>query len=181
MATMINLKASRKAPTITVGCNPVTNVHIENPKEAPTTIRYPPVDAAGPQYPVPNSEFVSVAPNAVGSVSKFSDDPEKDKLMRENEVLKLIIQIIQSNPLVVNKYIVADDEGLKKMVGLLCNATEVHLDADDVGVGCISKNTYRKVHAIYVVVKGETLNLKYNFSDVMKTMKDLRISVKYVY
>ena len=179
MATMINLKASRKAPTITVGCNPVTNVHIESGKE--TTVRYPTVDNSAPQYAVPNSEFVSVAPNAVGAVSQFSDDPEKDKLMRENEVLKIIIQIIQSNPLVVNKYVVADDEALKKMVGLLCNATEVHLDAEDVGDGCITKHTYRKIHAIYVVVKGETLNLKYNFSDVMKTMKDLHISVKYVY
>ena len=180
MATMINLKASRKAPTISVGCNPVTNVHIESGKET-TTLRYPPVDNGAPQYVAPNPEFVSVSPNIIGGVSAFTGDSEKDKLIRENEVLRLIIQIIQSNPLVVNKYVVADDEVLKKMVGLLCNATEVHLDAEDVGEGCITKNTYRKVHAIYVVVNGETLNLKYNFSDVMKTLKDLRISTKFVF
>ena len=101
--------------------------------------------------------------------------------MRENAVLKLIIDIQHSNPLIVNKYIIADDETLVKMVALLCNATEVHIDADDVGRGCISKNTYRKVHSIYVVVDGQTMNLKYHFSDVMKILKDLHISTKWVF
>ena len=101
--------------------------------------------------------------------------------MRENAVLKLIIDIQHNNPLIVKNYIIADDQTLMKMVGLLCNASEVHIDADDIGCGCVTKNTYRKVHSIYVIVDGQTLNLKYHFSDVMKTLKDLHISVKYVF
>jgi hypothetical protein len=136
--------------------------------------------------PIPNGEFVSVAPQA--NISSFtnvtvpsSDNPEIAKLLRENAVLKLIIDIQHNNPLIVNKFIIADDEKLMRMVALLCNASEVHIDADDVGRGCITKNTYRKVHSIYVVVDGQTKNLKYDFSDVMYTLKEFHISTKYVW
>ena len=187
MQSMVHLKASHKTPTINVGCNPVTNVHVntrgvDTAAAQPCPIQYPNLDG-----PIPNNgEFVSVMPNAMSSFQTDmsaiqSDDPEKAKLLRENAVLKLIIDIQHSNPLIVNKYIIADDATLVKMIALLCNASEVHIDADDVGTGCLTKNTYRKVHSIYVVVNGETKNLKYDFSDVMKQLKDLHISVKFVF
>ena len=177
---MINLKASRKTPTINISTNPVTNVHVTNRSaEHPTMVQYPPV------MEQPNPEFVSVSPQTAMSTFTTTPieetDPEKAKLLRENAVLKLIIDIQHNNPLIVNKYIIADDETLMKMVALLCNASEVNIDADDLGRGCLSKKIYRKVHSIYVVVNGETKNLKYDFSDVMKTLKDLHISVKYVW
>ena len=183
MSSMINLKASRKTPSITISANPVTNVHVTNRGEGssgPTMVHYPTVD-----HGIPNGEFVSVNPQT--AMSSFTatpivdDNPEIARLMRENAVLKLIIEIQHNNPLIVNKYIVADDETLMKMVALLCNATEVNIDADDLGRGCLTKNIYRKVHSIYVTVDGQTKNLKYDFSDVMKTLKDLHISVKYVF
>ena len=177
MQSMINLKASRKTPTINISANPVTNVHVTNRgTDVPTMVQYPPPDNG-----MPNGEFVSVNPGAI-NISEFqSDDPEKSKLLRENAVLKLIIDIQHSNPLIVNKYIIADDATLIKLVQLLCNATEVHIDADDIECGCTTKNNYRKVHAIFVVVNGETKNLKYDFSDVMYTLKELHISTKFVW
>ena len=192
---MINLKASRKTGTINVGVNPITNINVANPNQASAVL-----NNNGLNYPDPN--FPSVAPNLADAIPMNPTDPttgqtmfgtaepvqyktanelEKEALLREINVLKLIIDIQHSNPMIVNKYIIADDDALGKMVGLLCNASEVHLDADDAGVGCISKKTYRKVNSIYVVVNGETLNLKYNFPAVMKTLKDLHISTKYVW
>ena len=187
---MINLKSSRKTPSINVDCSPVTNVRIEHGSSEATTVRYPPVDGSIPmqqQYGAcPNSAFVSVSPQAVSSytadVSQFeNENPEIAKLLRENAVLKLIIDIQHSNPIVLNKFIIADDATLVKLVALLCNASEVHIDADDVGTGCITKNTYRKVHSIFVVVDGKTKNLKYDFADVMYQLKELHISTKYVF
>ena len=191
MTSMINLKASRKTPTINISANPVTNVHVTNRGEGnsiPTVVQYPPMDNA-----VPNAEFVcrssaggessypSVNPGAINISDFQNDNPEVSKLLRENAVLKLIIDIQHSNPLIVNKYIIADDATLIKLVQLLCNATEVNIDADDIECGCTAKNTYRKVHAIFVVVDGQTKNLKYDFSDVMYTLKELHISTKFVY
>ena len=187
MSSMINLKASRKTPSITISANPITNVHVSNRgaegttgPTGPTMVQYPPVDMG-----VPNGEFVSVSPQTAMSTFTATpivdENPEIAKLLRENAVLKLIIDIQHNNPLIVNKYIIADDETLMKMVALLCNASEVNIDADDVGRGCLTKKIYRKVHSIYVTVDGQTKNLKYDFSDVMKTLKDLHISVKYVW
>ena len=191
MTHMINLKAIRKAPTININANPITNVHVSNRDASsetnPSTVYYPNTDD-GVQ-----GEFVSVAPQPASSFVinpsslqsddqlQISADPEKAKLLRENAVQKFIIDIQHNNPIIVNKYIIADDATLIKLVSLLCNATEVHIDADDVECGCATKNTYRKVHAIFVVVDGQTKNLKYDFSDVMYTLKELHISTKYVW
>ena len=192
MSSMINLKASRKTPTINISANPVTNVHVTNRGEGtttPTVVHYPDPNQVGEFVsvaPLPaqvcSSELSQTATSFAMDPSAFqSDDPEKSKLLRENAVLKLIIDIQHSNPLIVNKYIIADDATLIKLVQLLCNATEVNIDADDIECGCTAKNTYRKVHAIFVVVNGETKNLKYDFSDVMYTLKELHISTKFVW
>ena len=183
---MINLKASRRTGTINVGVNPITNINVANPNQASAVLG----NGSALNYPDPN--FPSVAPGVVEQTVLQATDPttvqyktqdelDKEALLREINVLKLIINIQHSNPMIVNKYIVADDDALGQMVGLLCNASEVHLDAEDVGVGCITKKTYRKVNSIYVVVNGETLNLKYDFPAVMKTLKDLHISTKFVW
>ena len=186
MTSMINLKASRKTGTINVGVNPITNINVSNPGQAASivnpTLNYP--NLSDPNFP--SVAPVAIDPNAQGPTItevqyKTADELEKEALLREINVLKLIIDIQHSNPMIVNKYIIADDQALAKMVALLCNANEVHLDADDLGVGCVSKKTYRKVNSIYVVVNGETLNLKYDFPAVMKTLKDLHISTKYVF
>ena len=103
------------------------------------------------------------------------------KLKNENEALKIIIGIIQSNPFYLNKFIVADDVKLMELVKLLCNADDVQMDADDIGQGCITKNKYRKVHAIYVIKNNETKNLKYDFPEVVKELTELCVSTKFVY
>ena len=156
---MINLKASKKTPTITVGVNPV----ITNVVNAPST------------QPPPDGELIARDITLTEPVDEVAD------LKRQIEVLKLIIEIQQSNPLVVNKYIIADDEVLERMISLLCNAESVQIDAEDVGAGCMTKHVYRKVESIYVTVGGKTLNLKYDFPAVMKTLKDLHISTKFVF
>ena len=156
---MINLKTSKKTPTITVGVNPV----ITNVVNAPST------------QPPPDGELIARDVTLTEPVDEVAD------LKRQIEVLKLIIEIQQSNPLVVNKYIIADDEVLERMISLLCNAEAVQIDAEDLGAGCMTKHVYRKVESIYVTVGGKTLNLKYDFPAVMKTLKDLHISTKFVF
>ena len=97
------------------------------------------------------------------------------------EALKIIIDMMKSNPIIINKLIVADDEKLSRLVLLLTNASEVIIDAEDLGAGCFTGHTYRKVNAIYVIKDGKAKNLKYDFPDVMKTLKDLGINTKIVW
>lgn len=159
---MINLKTSKKTPTITVGVNPViTNV----------------VNASTSSGESPGEEQSEQA----SKVLALASEDLVSELKRQIEVLKLIIEIQQSNPLIVNKYIIADDEILEQMIKLLCNAETVQIDAEDLGSGCMTKHVYRKVESIYVTVRGETKNLKYDFPAVMKALKDLHISTKFVF
>ena len=174
---MINLKSTKKTPSINVGVNPITNITVSPSANAPTQV----------QYTSPNdANFVSVNPTLVtdsdAKISSFDNDPEKQALLREIQVLRTIIELQHSNPLMVNKYIICDDEIFCKLVGLLCNAKEVHLDAEDLGSGCMTKHIYRKVNSVYVINENnETLNLKYDYPAVMKTLKDLNISTKFVF
>ena len=168
MSSMINLKTSKKMPTINVKVDPITNIHVAEAR-ASSTITGGGVEAdAAVGVPVAEREVVVEAVDV-------------DAMRRENSVLRLVIDILHSNPLIVNKYIIADDELLVEMIRLLCNAEDVQLDADDLGTGCITRKTYRKVNSIYVTSQGKTLNLKYDYPAVMKTLKDLHISVKYVF
>ena len=179
MSSMINLKSTKKTPSVTIGVNPVTNINIRGVSERNDPNGHVNGKSTDVRYPSPDTnEFVSVTPQA----STFHETTiDAGTLQRENEVLRLIIQILQSNPLIVNKYIIADDEVLETMIRLLCNATEVQIDAEDLGEGCLTKKNYRKVHSIYVTVDGATKNLKYDFPAVMKTLKDLCISTKFVW
>ncbi len=164
---MINLKTSKKTPTINVKVDPVTNIHVAEAR-ASTSVSLGTAD----------SEIFN---KTVAERDIKLEGDDVDTLRRENQVLRLVIDIMHSNPLVVNKYIIADDELLVEMIRLLCNADDVQLDADDLGAGCMSKKTYRKVNSIYVTSGGKTLNLKYDYPSVMKNLKDLHISVKYVF
>ena len=103
-----------------------------------------------------------------------------NKLQMENEALKIIIDMQRNNPLLVNKLILADDVKLELLIKLLTNADEVHIDADDVGSGCTG-NKYRKVNAIYVMKDGNTKNLKYDYPEITKELKDLGINTKFVW
>ena len=182
MSSMINLKANKKTGTINVGVNPITNITVNPAQNGPTQVQYPNLD---------DPNFVSVNPQLITNREDPGQSPgigcqmefgEKAALLREIKVLKIIIELQHNNPLVVNKYIICDDEILGKLVGLLCNAKEVHLDAEDLCSGCLTKNIYRKVNSIYVINENnETLNLKYDYPSVMKTLKDLNISTKFVF
>ena len=104
-----------------------------------------------------------------------------EQLQREIEALKIIIDIMKSNPIYVNKLTSADDAKLGKLVQLLTGADEVSIDAEDLGSGCCTTNIYRKVHAIYVIKDGNTKNLKYDYPDVTKELKELGINTKVVW
>lgn len=165
---MINLKTSKKTPTINVKVDPVTNIHVAEARATTSLTLGGAVEGEVVTTPVVERD-IKIEGNDI------------DSLRRENQVLRLVIDIMHSNPLIVNKYIIADDELLVEMIRLLCNADDVQLDADDLGTGCMSKKTYRKVNSIYVTAGGKTLNLKYDYPSVMKNLKDLHISVKYVF
>lgn len=104
-----------------------------------------------------------------------------DALVRENRALRLILDINKSNPLIVNDFIVAQEEKLGDLIQALTGADEVEIVADELGVGCISKNRYRKVQSIYVKKGDVSENFKYSYGDANRLLNDEKISIKFVF
>ena len=180
MSAMINLSASKKTDTINLDVKPVTNVHIGDMSTSQESLN----KKQGVKTREIEEGVTVVYPDNENPYEGIDDKvsaEEYDELLRENKVLKLVIEMMNNNPLIWNGYIIADDAVLIKFIKLLTKADEVQIDADDLAQGCISKNNYRKVHSIYVVVNGETKNLKYDFPKVNKTLLDLHISTKFIF
>ena len=168
MSAMLGLSGLKSTSNNHLNCSPTTNVTVitgdkarELTEEDLAKVSYPPIET-NPYANLTSREIMGLA--------------------NENEALKLIIQMIQDNPLIVNKYVIADDTLLIQLVKLLTCADDVQIDAEDIGSGCsCGANVYRKVNAIYVIVGNETKNLKYDYPKVIKDLGELRISTKFVF
>ena len=165
---MISLNKLGSSPSVNVNVKPKVNVNVNNGASSDTETRE-------------ISDIKACYSDDTATINNIESSQEYQELKNECEVLKLLISMLRNNPLIYNGYIIADDETLMKFIQLLTSADDVQLDADDIGQGCITKNTYRKVHAIYVIKGNETKNLKYDFPKVMKELTDLGISCKFVF
>ena len=172
MSAMISLNKLSSSPNVNVNVKPSVNVNVASQEE--TKVKYRTID----------EEADDESEDAFHESSEESYQRLKEQLnetRNEVQVLKLYIDMLKNNPLIYNGYIIADDETLMKFIQLLTSADDVQLDADDVGEGCLSKKTYRKVHAIYVIKNKDPKNLKYDYPKVMKELSDLGISTKFVF
>lgn len=87
----------------------------------------------------------------IESAMKKTEEISESIEEKENTIkaLSLIIEIIQSNPLIVNKYVVAELETLAELIKLMTNSDSVEIDTDDIECSC-SKAKYRIVRRIYI-------------------------------
>lgn len=160
----------------------VVNVNIQNPQ--PTTVHYP------PNQPYEVEEGITVVPtqqrevkDAVKDENPYLNVDELQNIVSSSEsavkALIMIIDIMQSNPLVINKFIVAYSDTFKELVKTLTNADEVDIRFAD-EVGCFSSSKYKIVDDIYVVKDGEASSLKYSYPDVLRLFDRFKISVKMI-
>lgn len=80
---------------------------------------------------------------------------EKENIIK---ALSLIIDIIQNNPLIVNKFVVAELETLAELIKLLTNSDNVEIDTDDLDCSC-TKAKYRIIKRIYIKKDGEVYGI----------------------
>lgn len=96
--------------------------------------------------------------------------------------LTLMLNLVENNPLIVNKYIVAPEDVLCELIKLLTSASSVtikNLIDEDVGCKCGAVK-YQVIDKIYVEKDGDTHILKYSFPDATKLLDEHRISTKLV-
>ena len=173
MTAMISLNKLSSSPNVNVNVKPSVNVNVSSQEDA--KVKYRSFDA---------SEESEATDESIQETLQEINQKLKEQLketQNEVKVLRYYIDMLKSNPLIYNGYIVADDETLMNFIRILTDADDVQLDAEDIGEGCLSKKTYRKVHAIYVIKNNEPKNLKYDYPKVMKELSDLGISTKFVF
>ena len=164
----LTAKIDNQKQVVTV--NPVNNINVN--VRSPTEIQ----NETSAVYPDDTGIYVQATQE---NINKLTTDLAQQ--ISNNEALKIIIQMFKENPVFINSLLLTDDEKLAKLVKLLTNADEVTIDAENLGEGCCTARIYRKVNAIYVITNGNTKNLKYDYPDIMKELKDLGINTKIVW
>ena len=96
------------------------------------------------------------------------------------KALILIIELLQSNPLKLNKIIVPTEPAFKELIAVLTAAEDVEIRySEDISCG-ISSKKYRVIEDIIVVKNQEPKSLKYSYPDVIRLFDKFDISIKMI-
>ena len=96
------------------------------------------------------------------------------------QALILIIDIMQSNPLMINKFIVTKESYFRDLICVLTHAEDVDIKRVE-EVGCtLSSKKYDLIDDIFVVKDGEPKSLKYAYPEVARLFDRFNISIKMI-
>ena len=177
--------------------------------QQPPIVSYPPIPdtipisdpgIADPSATYRCPMFPSVAPVAERSVSIEPETPVQNSTNNHattNEdlinlynilnnyetvakALILIIDLIQSNPLKINKYIVPTEKTFRDLICVLTNAEDVDIKRVE-EVGCtVSSKKYDLIDDIFVIKDGDPKSLKYGYPEVARLFDRFDISLKMI-
>lgn len=131
----------------------------------------------------PQSDGVDIKERSIDSA--FKDLDEINEIVKDKnaliQALALIIDLHESNPLIVNRCIVASEDVLAKLLFLLTDADEVEIVKKDIEVGCMCKvPQFELVDKIIIHKNDEIYNLKYSFPNVVRLLDNRHITYKLV-
>ena len=96
------------------------------------------------------------------------------------QALILIIDIMQSNPLMINKFIVPKESYFHDLICVLTHAEDVDIKRVE-EVGCtLSSKKYDLIDDIFVIKDGEPNSLKYAYPEVARLFDRFNISIKMI-
>ena len=100
---------------------------------------------------------------------------EKDNIIKAESI---IIDTYRSNPLIVNKFVVAEEETLSELIRLLTNASDVSIELADIECSCFSAS-YQTIKRIYLTVEEQVYSLEM-CPAVMNFLEGFKISLNLV-
>ena len=94
------------------------------------------------------------------------------------KILKLILDAYVNNPLIVNSYVIMQNDKLLNLVKTMTNADSVELDLST-DVSCCGKPTkYNYIGSIVIVKDNSRNDFKISYNKEYRLLKDYRISTK---
>jgi len=119
---------------------------------------------------------IDTANNTLTSLEGLNSD--KDQMIT---ALNMLLDIYENNPLIVNKYVIADDIVLGNLIQALTGADEVTLYKEDYEPKCFDKKLSFSVVSKIIVKKGDDImNFKYQYPAVVEFLEQHHISRKFV-
>lgn len=154
--------------------NQQVNVNINNNHYKEEKVKY------GDDEDMSGVEIVPIK-TKTREIENVESEPETQEEKVNPEVFMLLIEIIQNNPLIINKYIVAEQNKFKDLIKLLTTADSVDIEInEDIDCGCtLSKFLY--IDKIYVHKGNTTFNLIYELPEVVQILDKYKISTKMIY
>ena len=96
------------------------------------------------------------------------------------KALILIIELLQSNPLKLNKIVVPTEPAFKELIIVLTGADDVELRySEDIACGITSRK-YRVIEDIIVIKNQEPKSLKYSHPDIIRLFDRFNISIRMI-
>ena len=156
-----NSPDTKQSQSVNIVVNPTyTDKKVAYPKveHEPNTENNQPKEI-NPYEDMPNEQTQCMTRDIESAMEKTKEISENIE-EKENTIkaLSLIIEIIQSNPLIVNKFVVAELETLTELIRLLTNSQHVEIDTDDIDCSCSSAK-YRVIKRIYIKKDEEIYSL----------------------
>jgi hypothetical protein len=162
-------------PTITTTATPasvITNTDPHTPQ---------------PQPPVTEPVVVErdVVLEETGAAKDFYEELDSLHAIVNNyetvaKALILIIELLQSNPLKLNKIIVPTEPAFRELILVLTQADDVEIRySEDIACGIASRK-YRVIEDIIVVHNQEPKSLKYSHPDIIRLFDRFNISIRMI-
>ena len=167
-------------PTITTTATPasvITNTDPHTPQ--PSSFQEP---AATEPMPVVERDVVL---EETGAPTDFYEELDSLHAIVNNyetvaKALILIIELLQSNPLKLNKIIVPTEPAFRELILILTQADDVEIRySEDIACG-ISSKKYRVIEDIIVVHNQEPKSLKYSHPDIIRLFDRFNISIRMI-
>lgn len=129
--------------------------------------------ATNPYIGLPTTRDIESAMKKTEEMTESIDDKENTI-----KALSLIIDILQSNPLIVNRFVIAELETLQELIRLLTSSDNVEIDCNDIECSC-TKVKYRTIKRIYITKDNELYNIQ-QCPVLLKLFDNYKISLMFV-
>ena len=185
---------NEQSQTVNINLSHPTMTRDIQPQLTPQDVQYPTpyevsegITVVPPTTNIPQDTKSSTIPSSTQVSDPASDAyaelGELYKMLNNSEnvakALILIIDLIQSNPLLINKFIIPTYETFRELVCILTESDDVDIQFSD-DVGCTVSKKYNVVEDIYVIKDGETQSLRYTYPEVLRLFDRFKISCKFI-
>ena len=177
-------------PTVTATSSPasvITNTNPRTPVQEPQPSSFQEPVA---EEPVVVERDIVLEPEQTDAVSDIATKDFYEELDNLHTIVNnyetvakaliLIIELLQSNPLKLNKIIIPTEPAFKELIMVLTGADDVEIRySEDIACG-ISSKKYRVIEDIIVIKNQEPKSLKYSHPDIIRLFDRFNISIRMI-